>query len=1177
MKISRQILVAVIAGLLYVPVASLQADADTGTPQEIRLTPKEQGWLQDHAGTIRYAPMPDYAPIDFIDPSGEHQGVAADYLRIIEKQLNIKFQRVACASWNEILEKARKKELDVIGSIQNTAERNDYLHFTQPYITIPNVILVRSNRKDELSLPQLRGMKIAVVRGYASIDYIRGKHPDYDLVEVKDDPSGLQMISFGRADAMITDRAVASYYIDKLGITNLRVAGDIDFAWDLCIASRNDWPELNQILEKALASVSPEQRRTISRQWISLQHDDAMLHRKYIIATIITLFFAMLAIGVSFFWNRLLKKEVQHRTHELGKSEERFRNMVETTSNWIWETDTEGRYTYASPRTADILGYAPEELIGHRATDFMPPEEAERIGKKFSECVEQGLPIDNLVNRNIHKTGRTIVLETSGVPFYDENRNVLGYRGIDRDITDRNRTEKLLEFERSLFHSFMDHAPDLIYFKDHEGRFIEVNQAKADELHLSKEELIGKTDFDFFPKEQAEQKFKDELAVMQTQKPIRREEPTDTPDGTRWYYTTKVPRYDEEGNVIGTFGTSWDITVRKKAEEALRESEAKYRTLSDLLPQIVYEADTTGMLTFINNVAFALSGYTMDDVENGLSLARIVLPGSTATARATHLNMVQGRETSGAEYSLKRKDGSTFPVMVFSSPIVRNGQTVGSRGVIADLTEVRQKENQLEETQALLMAAIEQMPSGLVIADAPDGRIRIVNSAALGIRGESTKALTDIPVEQYSLNWQVYHPDGTVFEPDTLPLARAIRHGEKSKNVDIIIQRESGENRWVLGNAAPIRNAEGKIIAGIIVFPDITERKQAESELKKLRNLLSNIINSMPSVLVGVDTEGCVMQWNRAAENATGITPEQAQGQNLASVFPSLADNIGRVKEAINNRSLTPDEKIPRLVGNETRYSDVTVYPLVTDGIEGAVIRVDDVTERVRIEEMMIQTEKMLSVGGLAAGMAHEINNPLAGIMQNIQVIRNRIVNASDKNRRIAQESGASLESIQTYAEQRGLITMIDAVMESGRRAAKIVDNMLGFSRKSGSHFAPCDLRELFEKCIDLASNDYDLKRKYDFRHINIVRDYGTDLPLVACEGNQIQQVILNLLKNSAHALGSREESDEPPRITVRLRKEKITARIEVEDNGPGMDDATRKRIFEPFFTTKEVGSGTGL
>jgi signal transduction histidine kinase len=238
------------------------------------------------------------------------------------------------------------------------------------------------------------------------------------------------------------------------------------------------------------------------------------------------------------------------------------------------------------------------------------------------------------------------------------------------------------------------------------------------------------------------------------------------------------------------------------------------------------------------------------------------------------------------------------------------------------------------------------------------------------------------------------------------------------------------------------------------------------------------------------------------------------------------------------------------------------------------VIRLDDVTERVRMEMMMAQSEKMMSVGGLAAGMAHELNNPLAGILQGLQNIQRRLSPELENNQLVAHEVGFDLDKAQAYMEKRGITQFISGIIESGERAADIVSNMLIFARKAEHKLQSEPLTPLIEQVIELAAVDYDLKKKHDFRNIEIVRDYDESLPEVPCIKSEIQQVLLNFLRNAAQALSTVEHA---PRITLRSFHLNEMACIEVEDNGPGMDEDTRKRVFEPFFTTKPPGQGTGL
>ncbi len=388
-------------------------------------------------------------------------------------------------------------------------------------------------------------------------------------------------------------------------------------------------------------------------------------------------------------------------------------------------------------------------------------------------------------------------------------------------------------------------------------------------------------------------------------------------------------------------------------------------------------------------------------------------------------------------------------------------------------------------------------------------------------------------------------------------------------------RRKDGKTIDVLLGSSPID--PGNLSAGLATTAlDITERRRIEAEMERLRRLLANIIDSMPSVLVGVDPEGRVTNWNREAQLASGVAAQDALGRPLDAVLPHLAGQMEKIATAIRERSVVRSEKVRLPRNGEARVADIMIYPLTTNGVEGAVIRVDDVTDRVRIEEMMIQSEKMASVGGLAAGAAHEINNPLGVILQGVQNIDRRTSLELPQNAAAAAECGTSLEAIRAYLEKRDIRTMLDSIRTAGERAARIVANMLQFSRRGPLELTPACLPELIDRALDLAASDYDIRKRYDFRRIEIVREYAPDLPAVPCSAPEIEQVLLNLLKNAAQALAGAERP-EPPRIVVRTRREGAYARIEVEDNGPGMSEKVRRRVFEPFFTTKEAGVGTGL
>lgn len=241
-----------------------------------------------------------------------------------------------------------------------------------------------------------------------------------------------------------------------------------------------------------------------------------------------------------------------------------------------------------------------------------------------------------------------------------------------------------------------------------------------------------------------------------------------------------------------------------------------------------------------------------------------------------------------------------------------------------------------------------------------------------------------------------------------------------------------------------------------------------------------------------------------------------------------------------------------------------------------------DITQEKELQEMLIQNEKMLSVGGLAAGMAHEINNPLAGVIQNTQVINNRLSNPDiPANIKTAQSLGIKMETIQEFMEARNILSLVRSVEDSGLRMASIVENMLSFARKGNRSFSGHKPEDLVSRTLELAGTDFNAKKKYAFKSIIVEKEYEDNLPLIACEGSKVQQVLLNIFNNGAHAMFEKGKKDQTfqPRFVLRLshQKESDMLRIEIEDNGTGMDDKIRKNIFQPFFTTKPVGEGTGL
>lgn len=358
---------------------------------------------------------------------------------------------------------------------------------------------------------------------------------------------------------------------------------------------------------------------------------------------------------------------------------------------------------------------------------------------------------------------------------------------------------------------------------------------------------------------------------------------------------------------------------------------------------------------------------------------------------------------------------------------------------------------------------------------------------------------------------------------------------------------------------------------------EVQVRSKIEKKLTGFQNYLNSIIDSMPSALIALDEQLYVTQWNQEASSLSGTRLDEALNQPIFLAFEPLKPFLPQLKRTVEQHKVEKIERVTWGQPEHQRHFALTFYPLTGSSGRGVVIRIDDITQRLNLEDMMVQSEKMLSVGGLAAGMAHEINNPLGAILHNVQNIRRRLSPELEKNREQAEKAGVCLTAIDRYLNAREIPRLLDGIQHAGNRAAKIVTHMLSFSRRSDRQLAPCNLPALIDQAVEIASNDFDLTDSFDFKSLRIQREFEADLPAVPATANELEQVLLNLLKNAAQAIHQRGDNNQPGQITLRVRLVAPWAEIQVEDNGIGMPESVRKRIFEPFFTTKEVGQGTGL
>ncbi|MBF0527996.1 MAG: PAS domain S-box protein [Deltaproteobacteria bacterium] len=826
-------------------------------------------------------------------------------------------------------------------------------------------------------------------------------------------------------------------------------------------------------------------------------------------------------------------------------------------------------FLHVNDTMTEMFGYTREEFIGQTSRMiYESQEEYERIGRMVHF---DGLKtnIFSTEARCRHKSGSLISIIVRFTTLDPSNEDA-GYVAIMLDITESKRAEEALMQTNQFLGALIKSSPLPIVALDYNGLVTFWNPAAEHVLGWRADEVLGfplptitsekKAEHDAIREHSMHGDGYTNIEVQRRRK-----------DGSPIHLSVSTaPLRDAQGQITGLISFNVDITERKRAEEALKQTNQFLETLIQSSPLPILTLDTEGLVTFWNPAAEHVFGWRADEV---LGFPHPAIPSEKKEEHdILRARAMYGGGSTNIEVVRRKKDGSLIHLSVSTAPLRdAQGQVNGLISFNIDITERKRAEEALRASEAALSEA-------QAIAHVGHWEYYPVTEELKGseeyyrIFGDSHRA--DSTREGF---YKTLHPDDVA---PTMKAARAAYEQDIPYNVEHRIQPAPGIQRVVQSKGRAIRDDQGRPIRLFGTTLDITERKEIEDELRRLRNFLVNIIDSMPSVLIGVDAEGKVTQWNLEAERQTGFHRENALGKSLEEVFARLGTEMTAIHASIRERLTRQGQRKTYQLAGETRYEDLTVYPLITNGIEGAVIRLDDVTERVRLEEMMIQSEKMLSVGGLAAGMAHEINNPLGGMIQTAWVLQDRLTGDLPANLRVAQACGISMDVIKSYMERRDIPKLLNTMRDSGTRAAAIVQNMLSFARKSESSLQNCRIHEILDHTLDLAATDYNLKKTYDFKQIQIIREYADDVLWVRCELQKIQQVILNLLKNAAEAMQESRNHGQmtvAPRIVIRTVNEEKFIRIEVEDNGPGMTEEIKKRVFEPFFTTKPVGQGTGL
>ncbi|WP_427158921.1 PAS domain S-box protein [Aliinostoc sp. HNIBRCY26] len=550
----------------------------------------------------------------------------------------------------------------------------------------------------------------------------------------------------------------------------------------------------------------------------------------------------------------------------LQESEERFRNLVEASSDWVWEVDENIRYVYVSPKVRDILGYEPEEVIGKTPLELMPPEEAERVFSVFAPIAAAQQPFKCLENTNLHKDGHLVVLETSGVPIFNCGGKFCGYRGIDRDITARKQAKtKLLETQAQL-QAILDNSPAVIYLLDTQNRFLLINQQYERLFQTTQQEIIGKSIYEVWNADIADNFAVNNHLVVTHDTPIEVEEEVPHEDGLHTYISVKFPLRDSNGVPYAVCGISTDITDRKRAKNKLRQSEEYFRLLIESIKDYaIYRLDSQGRVMSWNSGAECITGYQTSDIVGQNFACFFPLETMAEYSPQQQLDIAASQGRCECERVFVRKDGSYFWANCILTPLRdAAGNLRGFSKVTRDITERKLAEESLLRFQK----AIESTSDAVVITD-EQGKSIYVNPAFVGLYGYNLEELARI-----GGIWVISQQP-----QDSQKILTAIHRGQSWRG-EVAMRSGTGNILQIDLRIDAIKDTKGKIFGTVCIHTDITKRQQVEEGLRLRDRAIAASSNGIIIADASI-ANGPIIYVNPAFEKMTGYSSEEVIGQNF--------------------------------------------------------------------------------------------------------------------------------------------------------------------------------------------------------------------------------------------------------------------------------------------------------
>ncbi len=824
--------------------------------------------------------------------------------------------------------------------------------------------------------------------------------------------------------------------------------------------------------------------------------------------------------------------------------------IMDTASVAIFLVDKSGRIVHANRRMAEMFGCTMEELLGSEYVDHVHPSERAVGRRKMLALLASEIDAVDLERLYWRQNGSEFWGHLAGRRFHDVQGNELGLIGVITDIDLRKQSEMALKQSEEKLRRLYNETPTLLHSVDRNGIVVEVNDFWLRTLGYQREEVIGRKVTDFYT--DASRKYAEEVVLpaffqngvakdIAYQFVRKNGELVDV-------LLSATAELDAAGNPVRSQAVIVDITERKRAEDLLRRSEARYRMLYQGTPVMMHSIDPEGKLVSVSDQWLKQLGYTRDEVLGQHSVDFLDEESRVLAQTVVLPYFMRTGVCNDVPYTFVKKNGERL-LTLLSAIAERDeaGALVRSLAVIVDVTARKRAERELRESEERLRRLVEHSPLAITIIDSA-GRIEYTNSKHAEIVGYTT---AEVPTLEAW--WALVYPDAKARErvkTDWRDLSRRLFNGEEVEPVERSIvckdgSRKDMEMRFSLTG--------DKILS---IFIDVSERKRAEEALRENRARLDLALQSAHMGVWRWEIRENRRYFDERVCQLLGISAATFGGtvaEFLQAVHPEDREQVrtalARTVEQDapyepTYRVVWPDGSVHHLAARGRLVRDDTGQPARVNGI------LWDVTDQRLLEEERIKTQKLESVGMLAGGIAHDFNNLLQGVFGFISMAR------------------------MTHDQKEKSLAMLAEAEKALHQSVKLTSQLLTFSKGGKPVKKVVDLRLLIENAVTLA-----LSGSRNTAEIDI----DEDLCAAEVDEGQIGQVVQNIMLNADQAM--------PLGGVIRVAAHNMPAtslvppadlqgdlvEITIRDQGAGIPAEHLTRIFDPYFTTKEKGSGLGL